>query len=373
MQKKIKHLSSLTGIGVNVFDARLKNFEEPKNTFCQNCKKQCDYKNIHQYASYESVRWDGKYIYYCPLDFIFVAVPIIDEDDIMHGGVILGPIIMGEAEDFEDTFGLPQLETAKVNDLAEIASLIFSEKKAGAAKEKVTDFLNAIYKELELLPKLPEYPIELEKRLQASIAEGNEKDAKEYLNRLLGEIFFRSNADFNVIKARALELVVLLSRSAIEGGADAEQIFALNNNYMEEINKYGTSERLAIWLSGIINRFIGYVFEFRDVRHSVTLHKITGYIKQNYMNKITLDEIADQVYMSKSHISKIFNEGVGISITSYINKIRIEKSKRLLKDASLTIAEIANLTGFEDQSYFTKQFRQEIGISPKEYREKTVI
>ena len=223
------------------------------------------------------------------------------------------------------------------------------------------------------MPKTKEYPIELEKKLQAAIFDGDEKNAKEYLNRLLGEIFFRSNCDFAIIKARALELVILLSRSAIEGGADMEEIFALNNNYFEEINRFDTSERLAVWLSGIINRFVSYVFEFRDVRHSVTLRKVIRYIKNNYMNKITLDEIADHVYMSKSYISRLFNEGVGMSISAYINKTRVEKSKGLLKNTDLSIAEIANLMGFEDQSYFAKQFKSEIGISPKEFREKALV
>lgn len=369
-EKKIKHFSSLMGIDFNVFDVKLKSFERHQNTFCSRCPKTCDYKNTHLYACYESVRWDNKYIYYCPLDFIFIAVPVMDEYDILTSGVIIGPILMGELTDFEETYDLPQMDTGKVNDLAEIASSLFSVKEQATNKETMSDFLNAIYRELEILPQSNEYPIDLEKRLQEAILEGNETKAREYLNRLLGEIFFRSNGDFNVIKARALELVVLLSRSAIEGGAEVEQIFTLNNNYIEEINQFKTSEDLGVWLSSIINRFVGYVFDFKDVRHSVTLHKIIGYIRNNYMNKITLDEIADHVFMSKSHISKIFNEEMGMSVSVYINKVRVEKSKRLLLDASMTIADIANLTGFEDQSYFTKQFKAETGISPKKFREK---
>ena len=90
------------------------------------------------------------------------------------------------------------------------------------------------------------------------------------------------------------------------------------------------------------------------------------------MNKITLDEIAEHVSMSKSHISKIFNEGMGVSISTYINRTCIERSKRLLKSTTLTIAEIAVLTGFEDQSYYTKQFKAETGLSPKEFRKRAI-
>lgn len=373
-EKKIKHFSSLTGIACNVFDVKLKRFESFKNTFCSRCPKSCDYTNTHLYACYESARWDNKYIYYCPMDFIFVAVPVMDEYEIMSSGIIIGPLLMGEAEDFQQTtFDLPRMDTGKVNDLAEIASLLFSAENQSSPKEDIGDFLNTIYKELELLPSVDGYPFELEKKIQEAIAQGDEKNAKEYLNRLLGEIFFRSNGDFAIIKARALELVVLLSRSAIEGGADAEQIFSLNDDYIKEIEKFDTIEKLGMWLSSIINRFIGYVFEFKAVRHSVTIRKIIGYIHNNYMCKITLDEIAEHVYMSKSYVSKIFNEEIGTNISVYINKIRIEKSCKLLQDPSLTIAEIANLVGFENQSYFAKQFKTETGYSPKEFREKCGI
>ena len=370
-EKKIKHFSSLTGVDCNIFDVKLKRFEEFENTFCSKCPKVCDYTNTHLYGCYESIRWDNKYIYYCPMDLIFVATPVTDEYGILSSGIITGPLQMCEVEDFQRTIGnAPRMDTRKVNDLAEIASALFATAYQTNKKENVGDFLNTLYKELELLPSVDGYPIELEKKIQEAIAQGNEKNAKEYLNRLLGEIFFRSNGDFGIIKARALELVVLLSRSAIDGGADVEQIFSLNDNYIKEIEKFDTIEKLGMWLSSIINKFIGYVFEFKAVRHSVTIRKIIGYIHDNYMCKITLDDIAEYVYMSKSYVSKIFNEEIGENISVYVNKIRIEKSCKLLRDPSLTIAEIANLVGFENQSYFAKQFKMEIGISPKEFREK---
>lgn len=371
MQEKIlKHFSSLTGVDLHLFDVKLKDFKNASTVFCANCPKQCNYKNIHLYGCYESVRWDNKYIYYCPQDFIFVAIPILDEYAIMDSGVVAGPILMGEMGEISVNASLPRMETAKVNDFAEIASVVFAGEKVQKNKESVVDFLNAIYRELELLPKREVYPIAEEKKLQNAIIGGNESEAREHLNHLLGEIFFRSHGNFSVIKARALELLVLLSRSAIEGGADVEQIFALNNSYIQEIDKIDTNEKLTVWLSSIINRFMSYMFEFSDVKHSVTIHKIIAYVREHYMDKISLDDIADHVYLSKSHISKIFNKEMGMSLSAYINKVRIEKSKHMLHDNALTIADIANYAGFDDQSYFAKQFKAETGISPKQFREK---
>lgn len=368
IKKYQKHISSAFGAGCNKFNALLREFENKQNVYCSKCNK-CDYKNTHLYGCFESVRWDNKYIYYCPCGFIFVAVPLFDEQDALTDGIILGPVLMGEAEDFDEHPDIPNMSTSKVNDMTEIASGVFAPKlKNIRAKESTNDFLNTIYKELENLGE--GYPIDIEKQLQKSIVDRDGEYARALLNKYLGQIFFYSNGDFKIIKARALELVVLLSRAAIEGGADVRQVFNLNNNYISEVESFDTLEQLSSWLSGVINRFISYVFEFGDAKHADTIYKVTAYIKNNYMNKISLDEIADYVYLSKSYLSKIFNSEMGMTISNYMNKIRIEKSKILLCDNSLSIADVANLTGFEDQSYFTKIFKNITGISPGQYKNK---
>ncbi len=374
MQNKLlKHFVSLFGVEFNIFDMRMREFFETKHFFCEDCPRKCDYKNTHLYGCYESARWDSKYIYYCPMEFIFIAISLYDEFGVQSECIIAGPIQMGEVLDSEKIEGIPHMEVHEVSDLVEIMFAAFSNQLSPGTQVSTTDFLNEIYRELEVLPSEENYPIVLEKKLQQAITDGDEESAREYLNRLLGEIYFRSNADFEVIKVRALELLVLLSRSAIEGGADPNQIFNLNNNYVQEFNKFDNLEKLSFWLSNIVNRFISYIFEFGDIKHSDIMHKTVAYIKRNYMNKITLEDIADHVYLSKSHLSKVFSEEMNITISTFINKIRIEKSRHLLKDNSLSIADVANLTGFDDQSYFTKQFKIFTGISPKKFRDNMGI
>lgn len=371
VEKLRSHVAALFGVDCNVFDVRLKTFQHPDKCFCSRCPNQCDFKNTHLYGCFESVRWDNKYIYYCPIGLIFIAVPVLEEFDILNTAVVTGPLLMGTAEDIVNTYGLPLFETARVNDLAEVLSALFSPKLAPhGLTESKEDFLNTIYKELDVLPTHKYYPIELEKALQSSIIERDGKHSRELLNKLLGQIFFHSNGDFKVIKARVLELIVLLSRSAIDGGADIDQIFSLNNDYMQEVERFNSLEKLSLWLTGVINRFVSYVFEFGDVKHTDTIYKITDYIKNNYMKKISLNDIAAHVYLSKSYVSKIFKEEMDITLSEYTNKIRIEKSKVLLLSASLTLVDVANLVGFEDQSYFSKIFKSITGVSPGKYREK---
>ena len=371
IKKHQKHIASAFDVDCNSFNLALKNFSEDSSLYCFNCPNQCDYKTTHLYGCYESVRWDNKYIYYCPCGYIFIAVPIFDEQSVFHTGIITGPILMGDPSDFAESPDLPNITPTKVNDIANLISAIFVPMFGPASPQETTEeFLNTIYKELKFIPQDNSYPIELEKELQKSIAEHDSIQSRELLNKLLGQIFFYSNGDLKIIKARVLELIALLSRSAIEGGADIQQIFNLNNNYISEIESFDTLEKLSIWLSGIISRFVSYVFEFSAVKHSDVIYKITAYIKANYMKKISLADISEHVFLSKMYVGKIFKDEMKISLPEYINKTRIEKSKVLLLDSSLSIADVANLVGYEDQSYFSKIFKNITGVSPGKYKEK---
>ena len=84
----------------------------------------------------------------------------------------------------------------------------------------------------------------------------------------------------------------------------------------------------------------------------------------------SLQDLADRVYLSRSYLSSLFKKETGDSITNYINRVRVEKSKALLVGSTVSLAEVAHLCGFEDQSYFTRVFKAKEGVSPKKFRDK---
>ena len=377
MHKYSAHLASLTGVPCSVLDISLKSLDA--GHFCMQCPLGCDFVNTHLYGCYEAHRWGGKYIYYCPAGFIFVAATAVNEMGMPQFGALAGPVIMGNPEDFDVPFPVDTivtLSTKKVNDLAELMGVLvpaLSEKGEFGLDMNQGALLNDLYKVIDEI-RLNEkafYPLELEKELRDAIIRGDKARSKELLNSLLGYVFFSSNANFDTIKSRVAELLVLLGRSAIEGGAEANQIFAMNDDFAKELDKFESLESLSIWLTGIINRYISYVFEFGDAKHTDVMHKVTAYIKAHYGEKLSLSDIAQQVYLSKSYLSKIFKEEMNCSITDYINSIRIEKSKLLMLDHTLSLVEVASIAGFDNQSYFTKVFRKMTGISPGKYREKS--
>lgn len=92
------------------------------------------------------------------------------------------------------------------------------------------------------------------------------------------------------------------------------------------------------------------------------------YIEQHYMDHIRLSDVADSVYVSQWHLSKLINRHVGKSFFDILNEVRVEEAKRLLPDPALKVHDIADRVGFSDVAHFSKTFKRIVGRSPIEFR-----
>lgn len=101
----------------------------------------------------------------------------------------------------------------------------------------------------------------------------------------------------------------------------------------------------------------------------------TKYIKNHLTEKLSIDTIADKVHMSTSHFHRVFKHAIGASPIQFLVEERIKFSKKLLNQMDLPISEVASKSGFNNLSYFTRQFKKQEGLSPKQYQQKirTVI
>lgn len=386
----VEHMAGLSGIPCSLLDVTEKRFltARPCTRFCTGCRHtRCDEINTHLYGCNEAYRWNGKYIYYCHLGLVFVASSLSDETGLLVGGLVMGPLIMGDPADTlaelpqasmrEAVSALPALPTSAVNDLAEVLCAVAA-YTAGMPHSHLGPF---VYEQQQLLNALSDtresaagcdssrYLIDCEKQLCQLISSGDKAGAQKLLNEVLGYIYVQNAFDLATIRARVVELIVLLSRATIDAGADMHEILVFNTNYIEKIEQFTSIEELSVWITGIMHRFISYAFDFRQVKHSDVVYKVMEYVKAHFDRKLTLEDIAGHVYLSRSYLSSVFKEETGKSLFAYINAVRVERSKRLLLDNSIRLVDVAGLCGFEDQSYFTKVFKRLVGVSPKRYRD----
>ena len=93
-----------------------------------------------------------------------------------------------------------------------------------------------------------------------------------------------------------------------------------------------------------------------------------AYMEEHYQEKLTLNKVADQIYVSQWHLSKLLNKQEGKNFSEILNQIRINKAKELLKDPALRIADIAEMVGFVEVAHFSRVFKKVAGVSANEYR-----
>ena len=236
-------------------------------------------------------------------------------------------------------------------------------------------------KELELLEKEEKnensfisvsslYPLETERELLRRVRLGDKEGAKKVLNEILGKILFKNAGQTELIRARILELAVVLSRAAVEGKAELEMILGLNFEYIQELGKIKSIEELCIWVVKVLDRFTESVYENRNIKNVDIIRKTREFIRANYKKKIKLIDISKAIYLSPYYLSHIFKKETGSTLLEYLTKVRIEEAKYLLENTQWNTTQIAFEVGCSDQSYFCKVFKKSESISPSDYRKR---
>lgn len=391
--KYAKHFSAVLNIPCTVVDLSEHDFvciqDEALSDVCSVCPRQdCRKYRDFSRGCEEAYRWDGLYIFYCEEDMVLVCASVTEHNGSLAGGLVLGPIILenkeellleAEQPEFQEALKqVPEIVPNKIQGMAELLAAIagniskLSHGKAGQYFYRQDSLLNAMYVERmkdSVTNDFYTYPIVMEGKLRSAIRNRDKTMSQTILNQMLAYIYTYNKDNLERIKPRITELVVIISRAAVDAGANVKDIFLINENFNSNIENFKDLEDLSVWVSNMLQRFISLTFEFEKAKHADIVYKVIEYIKENYYRHISLEEIAEITYMSKTYLSTLFKKETGYSISEYINNIRVERAQSLLINSDIRIVEIARMCGFEDQSYFTKVFRKTSGITPKKCRE----
>lgn len=238
-----------------------------------------------------------------------------------------------------------------------LAEMIFDQKKAEERIRYLEDRVNQ-----------EEYPMDKENELLNKVRMGERTGAKKILNELLAVIFLHSSGNMELIKARILELVIVISRAAVEGGARLDKLLGLNYGFISELASKDRFEDVCFWIVKVLDTFLDTVYESRNIKNSKLLGEAVQYIREHFNENLSLDNVAQQIYISPYYLSHLFKEELEITFLEYLTRIRIEEGKKLLLDRSWTILDISSQVGYDDPGYFSKVFKKNMGVSPSQYR-----
>jgi AraC-like DNA-binding protein len=95
-----------------------------------------------------------------------------------------------------------------------------------------------------------------------------------------------------------------------------------------------------------------------------------AYINANFASITGISQIAEQFYISKFHLCRVFREAMKVTVVEYLNRVRIQNACRYLRSSEKDVAEVAMLCGFHDAAYFSNVFKRVMGITPSAYRKE---
>ena len=162
-------------------------------------------------------------------------------------------------------------------------------------------------------------------------------------------------------------MTVLLSRA----GATEEKnevLVEASSHHLKRIKNSQTANEVIENFCLVVERMAGKIFSFQGIRHASALRKAERFIWGNYTRKVSLKEIADVSGLSAPYFSTIFKDEMRETLSDYLNRLRVEKAATMLRETDMLISQISSACGFEDQSWFSKIFRNHTGISPCKYR-----
>lgn len=107
----------------------------------------------------------------------------------------------------------------------------------------------------------------------------------------------------------------------------------------------------------------------REDISNYTIKRAINYIREHYQEGITLEEVSRRLEITPEYLSTLFNREMEVNFSTFLRRFRISHAKRLLKGSDLKIYEIAAQTGYSDGKYFARVFKEEVGVSPGDYRQ----
>lgn len=107
--------------------------------------------------------------------------------------------------------------------------------------------------------------------------------------------------------------------------------------------------------------------------YSPFVYKAITYIRQNLSMQLTVSEISEYVFVSKSTLTKHFRKELSLSVNEYICNTVLSEAERLITSTDTSLLEISRKLGFSDQFYFSRKFKERFGKSPREYRKNQLL
>lgn len=225
------------------------------------------------------------------------------------------------------------------------------------------------YGETALSSETYYYPLDVEMRLIGTIRAGEGREARRLIDRIVEQNTEARELSAEMRQQLSLEmkgtLLKLLDQKTF---AESEAIEPVRNRIVA-IQPTEAVDQLRDEFVEVMEALCGMVASKKNDQHVRIVEQLKQLIEQHYgQSEMSLYSLAEQVGRPEKYISQVFKEVVGDNLSDYIERVRMDRAERLLKEPGHTIDEIAALVGYNSSHSFRRAFKRVTGVSPSAYR-----
>lgn len=210
----------------------------------------------------------------------------------------------------------------------------------------------------------------LEAQLLDAVFNGNEAKAMALVSKLSSVTMPRRLPDeVRDYKDYAITVNTLLRKKAEEAGVHPIHIDLCSNQHVQLIEQVTSKDQCHTVWSRIVLNYCRLIRKHTLKDYSLLTQKIITYINSDLTADLSLKTMSEWLNVNASYLSTLFKKEVGIPLTDYVNRQRIEQAKKLLIVTELPTKTIAQQCGIPDIYYFSRLFKKRTGVTPKLYRE----
>ncbi|MBC7325574.1 MAG: response regulator [Moorella sp. (in: Bacteria)] len=211
-------------------------------------------------------------------------------------------------------------------------------------------------------------PVPAEQELTLAIRMGDHQAANQQINNLFMRLLLEQEKRPALLKMKLLELTALVANAALEGGAEPEVVSDLTLACSKELLGCHNLADIREELQGCLMALVDHVAASREQRNSSLINRASQFIEANFSRELTLEEVAQQVYLSPCYFSRLFKQVKGQNFIDYLTRVRLKAARELLLNTNLPVAEIAERVGYRDARYFGQVFKKQEGYTPSTFR-----
>jgi YesN/AraC family two-component response regulator len=213
------------------------------------------------------------------------------------------------------------------------------------------------------------FPKEREELFAGYVKLGNAEQAKRIVRDLIASCAAQKHRiHYAELQFVLFKIITIVLQTLQHLGADINRLVRVDSNPFRDVMALESMEQLQVWFDGFLQNAADGVGAGKQRKDNHHVARVIEILEQDHAKDLSLNSVSEMLDLNPSYVSRLFKQYTGVSFTEYLTDIRISRSKELLRTTRLQVSEVGSQVGFHNAYYFIKVFKENVGVTPGEFK-----